>query len=278
MLALVQGGSLGRSTLWTVSLIGGAALVALLLHEARVREPMLPLELWRHRIIVTGSLGSCGTGATMMGVSAFLPSYVQGAMGYSAIAGGLVLGAMSVSWAIASIAGGRIMVRTSYRLVAVIGAIALSSGCFMLTLLSPADGPWWAAVASFVMGIGMGFCNTVFIVAIQAAVPWRQRGAATSSSMFMRFVGQSAGAAGCGAVLNATMLRLDPDAPRAVDRLMDTAARAAMPAGQVTHLTDVMAASLHNAYLLALTFSLITLGIATCIPARLSPRHQTTRD
>ena len=278
MLALVQGGSLGQTMLWTVSIVGGVALVALFLHEARVREPMLPLELWRNRVIVTGSLGSCGTGATMMGVSAFLPAYVQGAMGYSAIAGGLVLGAMSVSWAIASIIGARIMVRTSYRLVAILGGVALAAGCAMLTVLSPADGPLWASVASFVMGIGMGFCNTVFIVSIQASVPWRQRGAATSSSMFLRFVGQAAGAAGCGAVLNATMLRLDPAAPHAVDRLMDAAARAAMPAQEVEHLTEVMAASLHNAYLLALLFSLITLGIAWCIPARLSPRHQTTRN
>ena len=278
MLALVQGGSLDRTTFWTVAVIGGIALIALLIHEARIREPMLPLELWRMRVIVTGSLGSFGTGATMMGVSAFLPAYIQGAMGYSAIAGGLVLGAMSVSWALASIAGGRIMVRTSYRLVAVLGAIALASGCFMLTQLSPADGPIWAAVASFTMGIGMGCCNTVYIVAIQASVPWRQRGAATSSSMFLRFVGQAVGAAGCGAVLNATMLGLDPTAPKATNRLMDAATRAAMPPAEVVHLTDVIAASLHNAYLLALAFSLITLVISSCIPARLSPRHQTTRN
>ena len=278
MLALVQGSSLGHDMLWTVSIVSGVALIALSIHEARVREPMLPLELWRNRIIVTGSLGSCATGATMMGVSAFLPSYIQGAMGYSAIAGGLVLGAMSVSWAIASIVGGRIMVRTSYRLVATTGAAALVAGCSMLTLLSPADGPIWAAVASFIMGIGMGFANTVFIVAIQASVPWRQRGAATSSSMFLRFVGQAAGAAGCGAVLNATMIGLDPSAPRAVDKLMDAASRAAMPADRVAHLTDVMAASLHNAYLLALAFSVVTLVVSACIPARLSPRHQTTRN
>ena len=274
MLALVQGGSLGSPMLWTVTAIGGVALVLLFLHEARVREPMLPLELWRIRIIAVASLGSFGTGSTMMGVSAFLPSYIQGAMGYSAIAGGLVLGAMSVSWAIASIVGGRIMVRTSYRLVAVLGGVALAAGCGMLTVLTPADGPLWASAASFVMGIGMGFCNTVFIVAIQASVPWRQRGAATSSSMFLRFVGQSVGAAGCGAVLNATMLYLDPAAPHEVDKLMDAATRAALPGNELAHLIDVMDGSLHNAYLLALGLSLFTLGISACIPARLSPRNQ----
>ena len=274
MLAFVQGGSMERSTLLAVAGTGGVALIALILHEATTQEPMLPLELWRIRIIVIGSLGSCGTGATMMGVSAFLPSYIQGAMGRSALAGGLVLGAMSVSWALASIVGARIMVRTSYRFVAIVGAVALASGCLMLTVLTPSDGPLWAATASFIMGIGMGFCNTVFIVSIQASVPWRQRGAATSSNMFLRFVGQSAGAAGCGAVLNATMLRLDPAAPGAVDRLLDPASRAAMPPGLVAHLTEVMAGSLHNAYLLALGFSLVTLAIASRLPPKLSPAQQ----
>jgi EmrB/QacA subfamily drug resistance transporter len=271
MLALVQGGSLGRTTLTALTAIGVAALIGLYLHERSTPEPMLPLELWRNRVIVVGSVGNFTSGAMMMGVAAFLPTYVQGAMGGSAIDGGLVLGAMSVSWAIASLAAGRIMMRTSYRRVAVLGGLSLSIGCAMLAALRPADGLLWASAGSLVIGIGMGFCSTVFIVSIQASVPWRQRGAATSSSMFMRFVGQSAGAAGCGAVLNATMLHLDPGALHTVDRLLDHSERLAMTPAELAHLTGVMAASLHNAYLLATGFAVLTLLIAFQLPARLSP-------
>jgi hypothetical protein len=278
ILALVQGGSLDRPALLAVAGLGAVALIALILHERTTAEPMLPLELWRNRVIVVGSLGSCFAGAVMMGVSAFLPAYVQGAMGRSAMAGGMVLGAMSVSWALSSIVGGRIMVRTTYRLVAILGALALMTGCGVLITLTPADGPIWAGFGSLVIGVGMGFSNTVFIVSIQASVPWRQRGAATSSSMFLRFVGQSVGAAGCGAVLNATMLRLDPSAAHAVDRMLDPAARAGMALTEVAHLTGVMAQSLHNAYLLAGVFSLATLLVALNMPARLNPARQTTRD
>ena len=121
------------------------------------------------------------------------------------------------------------------------------------------------------IGIGMGFCSTVFIVSIQASVPWRQRGAATSSSMFMRFVGQSIGAAGCGAVLNATMLHLDPGAVHTVDRLLDPPTRGAMTPPELAHLTGVMADALQNAYLLATVFAVLTLLIAFQLPARLSP-------
>jgi EmrB/QacA subfamily drug resistance transporter len=277
MMALVQSGSLSRTALIALTVTGVVALVVLYLHERSTPEPMLPLELWRHRVIVVGSLGNFTSGAMMMGVAAFLPTYIQGAMGRGAIVGGLVLGAMSVSWALASLLAGRIMVRTSYRLVAVLGGIALSVGCAMLATLRPADGPVWASVGSLVIGIGMGFCSTVFIVSIQASVPWRQRGAATSSSMFMRFVGQSTGAAMCGAVLNATMLRLDPGATHAVERLLDAPARLAMPPGELAHLTAMMAASLQNAYLLATGFAVLTLLIASRLPARLSPAHHPVR-
>jgi EmrB/QacA subfamily drug resistance transporter len=277
MLALVQSGSLSRMTLMALTIAGVVALVVLYVHERSTPEPMLPLELWRHRVIVIGSIGNFSAGAMMMGVAAFLPTFVQGAMGRGAVDGGLVLGAMSVTWALASILAGRLLMRTSYRLVAVLGGFAMSIGCATLVALTPADGPWWAAVGSLVIGIGMGFTSTVFIVSIQATVPWRQRGAATSSSMFMRFVGQSTGAAACGAVLNATMLHLDPGAVHAVDRLLDHPTRMTMAPAELAHLTAVMAGSLHNAYLLATGFALLTLLIASQLPARLSPAHQTMR-
>lgn len=270
MVAFVQGAALPPLAWWGAVGGGLAALAALLLHEATIAEPMLPLELWRDRIIVAGSLGSCATGAVMMGVAAFLPTYVQGAMGRSPGAAGLVLGSMSVSWALASIASGRLMLRTSYRTTALIGGAALLGGCVLLLALTPARGPWWAATGSFVIGIGMGFCNTTFIVSIQAAVAWRQRGAATSSVMFLRFVGQAVGAAGCGAVLNATLRPADPGGHLA-ERLLDPAQRAGL-GGAVTHLVDLLAYGLHNAYLLASAFALAALALALLIPSRLSPR------
>jgi EmrB/QacA subfamily drug resistance transporter len=271
MLALVQGGSLGSAALTGLIAVGVAALLMLYWHERRTPEPMLPLELWRMPVIVVGSLGNLTSGAMMMGVSAFLPTFIQGAMGRAPVVGGLVLGAMSVSWALASLLAGRIMIRTSYRVVAVAGGAALSIGCAMLAALTPADGPLWASVDSLVIGIGMGFCSTVFIVSIQASVPWRQRGAATSSSLFMRFVGQSAGAAMCGAVLNASMLRRDPGALHTVERLLDPPTRLAMGPAELSHLTEVMAGALQNAYLLATGFAVLTLLIACAMPARLSP-------
>jgi len=277
MLALVQQATLPRPLL--LALVGGglAALIALILYERATKEPMLPLELWRNRVIVVSSVGSGLAGAVMMGVSAFLPTYVQGAMGQSATIGGLVLGAMSVTWAVASIYGARLMVRTSYRLVAVLGGLALLLGCALLVTLTPARGPWWATVGSLVIGIGMGFCNSAYIVSIQAAVPWQQRGAATSSCLFLRFVGQSLGAASFGAVLNLTLLHRAPDLASQADHLLDPVLRGDLAPAVLARLTEAIAAGLHNAYLLACLLALLTTLLSARLPARLSPKGQPLR-
>jgi EmrB/QacA subfamily drug resistance transporter len=274
MLVLVQGGSLPRAATAAIGVAAIVVLAMLAVHERSAPEPMLPLELWRNRIILLGSVGGAMIAAVMIGVSAFLPTYVQGAMGRSATMGGLVLGMMSVSWAIASFYGGRLMVRTTYRLTAVLGTVALIVGSAVLIALTPERGVIWAGTGSLVIGIGMGLCNTTFIVSIQAAVPWHQRGAATSSCMFLRFVGQAIGAAAFGAVLNLTMLRDAPEAAAMVDRLLDPAQRGELAAAELARLIDVVALALHNTYLLAGVLSVVALALAAMLPARLSPaRH-----
>ncbi len=272
--ALVQASVLPRPASIGLWALGAAAFAALIWHERRTPEPMLPLELWRNRIIALGSFGNCAAGALMMGVSAFLPAYVQGPMGRSALAGGLVLGAMSVSWPIASLAAARLMSRTSYRATAIAAALALLAGSLILLALTPARGPLWAGLGSFVIGIGMGMGSTVFIVSIQAAVPWGQRGAATSSAMFLRFIGQSLGAAAFGAVLNAVIRARDPGAIDGADRLLDPATRAGLDPAEAARLGALVADGLHAAYWLTLGFALVALVLALLMPPRLNPaRH-----
>jgi len=130
-----------------------------------------------------------------MAVSVLLPIYVQGVMGGSPGVAGFVVGTASVSWMFASFVAGRLMIRTSYRLTAAIGGASLVAGCAVLLVMEPSAGALWPAAGSFLIGIGMGFCNTTFLVSIQGDVEFHERGAATGSQMFMRMIGMSLGAA-----------------------------------------------------------------------------------
>jgi hypothetical protein len=117
----------------------------------------------------------------------------------------------------------------------------------------------------------MGFCNTAFIVSTQASVGWNDRGMATSSTMFMRIVGQSVGAAVFGALLNFGVYRLLPNAGDAVNRLMSPAARQTLGASEIERLTEAVGSSLHVVYLIAGLVALVSLMLALALPARLSP-------
>ncbi|MBV8335606.1 MAG: MFS transporter, partial [Alphaproteobacteria bacterium] len=109
MLVMIQAQTLSAVTIAVLAGAGALALIGLVANEKRAAEPIFPAALWRHRVIALGNLGSFTNGALIMAISAYLPTYVQGAMGKSVLAAGLALAANSVSWAFASIAAGRLM-------------------------------------------------------------------------------------------------------------------------------------------------------------------------
>jgi EmrB/QacA subfamily drug resistance transporter len=277
MLALVQVGNSDGVTLAALVVGGVIALAALAMHERGAAEPMLPVTLWRNRVVAVGCLAGFFNGALMMAVSGFLPTYVQGAMGRDATAAGVVLAASSVSWAFASMASGRLMIRTSYRLAASIGGFCLVAGSWVLITLEPASGVLWAGFGAFILGVGMGFCNTAFIVSIQASVDWNRRGMATSATMFMRIVGQSVGAAVFGAILNIGIYSQLPDAGDAVNRLMSPVARQSLGAIETARLTEAVGASLHVVYIIAGLVAVVSLILALALPAKLSPTRPLTQ-
>ena len=271
MLAVVQLGHVDAMTLAELALAGGAALALFVGHERHAAEPMLPAALWRNRVVAIGCLGGFFNGAVMMALSGFMPTYVQGAMGLTATASGIVLAASSVSWALASFAGGRVMIRTSYRLAATIGGICLVVGSLMLLALDPAGSLFWPSLSAFILGVGMGFCNTAFIVSTQASVGWHERGMATSATMFMRIVGQSVGAAVFGAVLNLGIARHLPGHIDIVNRLLAPAAREQLGAAEIARASAAIAAAVHNVFVVAALVAVVGLALAIALPSRLSP-------
>jgi EmrB/QacA subfamily drug resistance transporter len=276
MFALVQVGDGDRFFLALLTVGGAASLATLALHERRAAEPMLPLTLWRNRVVAVGCLAGFFNGALMMAVSGFLPTYVQGAMGRNAAAAGVVLAESSVSWAFASMAAGRLMIRTSYRLAASIGGVTLVVGSLVLITLTPESSLVLASTGAFLLGVGMGFCNTAFIVSIQASVGWAERGVATSATMFMRIVGNSVGAAVFGAILNFGVYHKLPEAGDAVNRLMTPAGRQSLGASEIARLTEAVGSSLHVVYIIAGLVAVVSLILALALPARLSPTRPQT--
>jgi EmrB/QacA subfamily drug resistance transporter len=272
MLAIVEfGNSADLPTIAGLAVAGLGALAVLAAHERDAAEPILPLRLWRHRVIAVSSSSGFAAGIVMMSINAFLPLYVQGAMGRSPTEAGIALGAASVSWTFASVAAGRLMIRTSYRLAATTGGVSLIAGVAVLIAISPASSLFLPVIGSLLIGVGMGFCNTSFLVATQASVGYSERGAATSSIMFMRIVGNSVGAAVFGAILNFDVNQRIPEAGNAVNRLLQPTGRQGLGPTMATRLSDAIAAGLHDVYIVAGAIAIVCLVLALALPARLSP-------
>ncbi|MFC0045573.1 MDR family MFS transporter [Metabacillus iocasae] len=208
MLVLVEG---GVRFSWTspqvVGLLAAFLLTFLLFvrQENRSQEPVMPFTIWKERPILIANIVSLTTGVILIGLSTFLPTYVQGVMGKSPLVAGFTLTTMSIGWPIAATIAGRLILSIGFRITSVIGGISLVLGSSVFVMLSPDDGALWAAFGSFLIGVGMGLSSTAFIVLIQSTVDWKQRGIATASNMFMRNLGSTIGAALLGGILNIQM-------------------------------------------------------------------------
>ncbi len=186
--------------------------------------------------------------------------------------------AMSFSWMFGSIAGGRLMLKFSYRATVATGAVWLLPGAAMMVMMTQDHGPLWPTVAGFLIGIGLGFVNNTFTVVVQAAVEHHQRGIATSSLVFTRIIGQSLGAALYGGILNAGVAKhLGADAD-IVSRLMDPHLRESLPEATIGPLVSAMAGALHNVYILQAVAVLIALATGFFLPAGLSPVQKAKKE
>lgn len=271
LMPAIQAQYLNATTSAALLVIGVMALVLLAIGERRASEPILPYKLWRSRIMAASNAGSLAIGMLLMCVVAFLPTYVEAVMGRSAIYAGTAVATQSVSWSCGSIVSSRIMAFSSYRTTGVIGALLLIAGTGLLVSLDRDSAFWWLLPAALLVGLGMGFCNQTFLLAVQGGVGWNERGAATSSFLFLRTIGQALGAALGGAILNLGVARHVPEAGDVMGGLFNPARRASLGADVVARLSDAIAGSLHHVYIIAGTLAGLTLIATMLLPGKLGP-------
>jgi EmrB/QacA subfamily drug resistance transporter len=204
MLALTQAGEWGARSALALGAAAALALAVFVRQQRSAPDPIMHFELWANPIIRHGNLAVLFAGVAMIGLITFLPTFVQGVLGGSALEAGFTLSGMSLGWPIASVFAGRAFLRLGVRTLARAGGVLVTMGGFLVALVA-AHGAVPAAIGAFLMGMGLGLLNTTYIVAIQSSVAWEQRGVATATNMLMRNLGNAVGAALLGGVLNARL-------------------------------------------------------------------------
>jgi EmrB/QacA subfamily drug resistance transporter len=207
----------GQAWAWSsptsvVILAGGAALLGVfLIVERGAAEPVLPLWVFTRRVLLTTSLVAAAVGAIVLGLTSYVPTYVQDVLGTGPLVAGFALAALTLGWPLSAAQSGRIYLRFGFRATALGGSVFVIVGCVLLLLLDAGSSVLQVAVTCFVIGLGMGLVVAPTVVAAQSSVGWRQRGVVTGTNMFCRSLGSAIGVAIFGAVANAALHGTSPE-------------------------------------------------------------------
>ncbi len=203
---------------WTEPQVGGLvtiglALLAVFLYiESRVKEPIVPLDLWRDRTyagsIVATFFASFGFFAAII----FLPRYYQVVLGESATASGYALVPLLVGVIGSSIVSGQIVARTGkYKVLLLVALTLLGIGSYLFTNLGATTATTTIWLWQLALGVGIGPTLAVFTIVVQNAVPFRKLGVATSNLTFFRQIGGTVGLAIAGSVFGTQLGTLLPE-------------------------------------------------------------------
>lgn len=204
LLVITLGGqTVEWSSPWLILLAAGALvfLAGFVWIEMHADEPMVPLKLFRIREIVFSCIAALLVSSLIIGLTSYLPLWVQGVQGGDAASSGLALLPMSMGWLLSSIIGGRVLFSLGSRFTSVIGLSFVVVGALALTALQADASFWYLTVVTFLYGVGFGFSTIVFTIISQSAVGYQLRGASTALVTFLRTLGQTIGAAVLGSLL-----------------------------------------------------------------------------
>jgi fucose permease len=184
----------------------------------------------------------------------------------------MTLAPMSIGWPIASTLSGWLLVKRGYRPFILGGAVLGTAGCLLLAAADPSMGKGPVMAAMFLMGLGLGFLSTPYLLAVQNAVPWNRRGVATSSVQFFRSIGGAIAVAALGAMLNARLagtLGSGADPNLALNRAL----RATIPPPALGQLVAALDRGLGTIYLIMAGIALLGLGVGLAFPSGSARAH-----
>lgn len=284
MLALVEGGatlaallSVRNLLLFAFACVLGALFIRI---ERRAPDPLVPLELFRNRVVAVSVSAGFLAGVAMFGAISFVPLFAQSALGSTATEAGSLLTPLLLSWVGLSIVGGRLMLRVGYRAMTVAGLFVLTLGFVLLSNFQRTTPRLWLYVDLVLIGAGLGMTMLTLLIAVQQSVARERLGVATSLNQFSRSIGGAVGVAIMGAVLTAGLAsHLQRAAGAGVltqeraaelasnpNALIDPQAQAGLSNEVLNALRDAMALSLQRVFWVGTVLAALALLVSLRLP------------
>jgi len=261
LLLLVLGDT--RSPL-TIALVG--LVVALLFWfvriEQRAKDPIVPLALFRNRMVAVAVVVGFLAGIAMFAAITFVPLLAQGVLGATATEAGSFLTPLMLSWVLVSIVGGRLLIRFGTRLLVIIGLVLMLIGFSALATFTH-DTPRAVMIVELILiGSGLGLTMLSLLIASQHSVQREQLGITTSLNQFSRSIGGALGVAILGAMLASGLAQYSQD-PNA---LVNPEARSHIAPADLAQLQGALEGTLRNIFAASATVVALALITSFALP------------
>ncbi|HTY62378.1 MAG TPA: MFS transporter [Acidobacteriota bacterium] len=193
-------GSIEVIGLLVVSVIFG---VLFLQAESKASEPFFDPNLLKNRVFVTASVAGFLSFFGMMAVQLYYPLFMQGIQGISAMKSGQVITPLGLLMSIIGVPIGFLVARTKkYKWMFVLGYALVTLVMFWMIAFDRETPAYFGFVAASLSGLALGAMPTINTIVIQAAVPRRLLGVATSALMFSVAMGMATAPAILGSAMN----------------------------------------------------------------------------
>lgn len=211
---------------WQTALLvplGVLLAASTVLVERRAKDALIPLRLFKDRIVVLSVIASVSVGIALFGTTVFLSQYLQLARGMSPTESGLLSIPMVTGLFLAStIIGRRVSATGRYKRFMQIGAALLTLGLAMMGTLDEHTSLIELGVFMFIVGAGVGMLMQNLVLVVQNTIERSDMGAGSSLIAFFRSMGGAIGVSVLGAVL----------AARVTSSITDSMTAAGLPAAQ----------------------------------------------
>ncbi|MEJ3656856.1 MFS transporter [Actinomycetes bacterium KLBMP 9759] len=235
--------------------LGVAALVAAVLVEARVPEPVVPLEFFKERTVVLSVLASLVVGLVMFGGSVFLGQYFQIARSYDPTTAGLLTLPLIGGLLAGSTGSGQLITRFGkWKRYLVAGAFMITTGLVLLSTIDHTTSIPEVGAFLVVLGLGIGMTMQNLVLAVQNTVDIRDVGAASALVAFLRSLGGTIGVTVMGVLLSLQ-----------VGSAADLGELASLPAVQAAAARAAYGDAIGHIFMLTAVGSLVTLAAVLLI-------------
>src|ERR1700682_2457697 len=148
--------------------LAAVMLVAFVIVERRVEQPIVPLQLFKNTTFSVSMLVGFLTAFGMFGSILFTPLVFQGVLGISATNSGALITPMMFGLIGASTVTGFVMLRIKYyRFLGTLGVSVMIFGMWLLSQIVPGTPEWRVVADLIVVGLGLGMTFPLYLTAIQ---------------------------------------------------------------------------------------------------------------